>query len=565
MTDAWKKLLGISVICHAVAFGAILLVSIFSFTTRIVLAEFQIEWIFARTWAEFLSLMPVFQAWATLLVFGWIVPMKASGRAQSSFDRFGGSIALLLVLTLIFAVSYLVGYPAAASRVEELEFTSTLASRLRASALEARADQNYTRALSELNQYLVLVGESEEAQELLIDIRDEARADEVRLDVTAETEQPSLAEGARADQLIDRASAAVQREDYSTAHYMATLAQALEPENREAALLAARALQELERLAPDQEESEAFDLFGRKQAAKAALTRQDYVDAYYRFLSLANDYPRDVDVRRYLETAREQVASLAVFRDEIESALALPGMPDVAFVNASGPGRTELMVIGKLVRTGTGVYAQQLELLEIAADGTTLRHVSSDYGKLADSYFMLTVIDRDSSSAIERPTIHAGSPGAVTEGILELGPAPDELWLIASVSRSPSTASISALSRTIATLDQYGLLSEPVELEFLLRLVTPFAFLILSLVVLGFSWRFRSRYLHLPPIPTLVLVPVAPFFILPAYLLLRFAERILVSAVLLSGGIAVSIVLVVALQALLLLVSLGYVALGSRE
>ena len=564
MAETWKKLLASSIICHAFAFGVFLLVSIFSFTTQTVIAEFQWDWIMARTWSEFLRLLPVSQGWATLLVFGWVLPMGSGTRGGSSFDRFGRSIALLLVLTLGFAVAHLTAYPAAASRVHSLEFTSTLATQLRTRAREAEADQNYTRALSELNQYMLLVGESEEVEQLLIELRDQARADEVRLDITREEGRFQVPEGASAAELVDRAVAAMGREDYSTAHYMATLAQSLEPQNEEAALLAAQALERLEGLAPDDEESEEARLFERKQMAKAALTRQDYVEAYYRFVSLADDYPRDVDVRRYLEAAREQVASLAVFRDEVEAALALPGMPDVAFVNRAGADSVELMVIGKLVRTGRGVYAQQLELVEIAPDGRLLRHITSDYGKLEEGHFLLTVLDRDASAGRVRPTVHAGSPGAVTDGILEVGPTPEELWLIASVSRDPDTAGISALSRTIASQEGYGLLAEPVELQFLMRLVTPFTFLILSLFLMGFAWRYRSRYLHLPPIPTLVIVPLAPLFILPAYLVLQFAQRVVTSVVLLGVGFSVSIVLLVVLQAGLLVLSLSYVALSSR-
>lgn len=565
MAETWRKLLASSVICHLVAFGVLLLVSIFSFTTKTVLAEFQWSWITARTWAEFLRLAPVSQGWATLLVFGWVVPMQSSPSARSTFERFGRSIAFLLALTLVFAAAYLVGYPSAASRVESLEFTTTLATRLRESADEARGNQNYTQALSDLNQYLALVGESEEVEELLIEVRDEARADAMRVEATGDDDAFAIPESATAADLVDRASAALADEDYSTAHYMATLARALEPTNDEAARIAAEALGRLESFAPDDEESAEYELFQAKQAAKAALTRQDYVDAYYRFIELAREYPRDVDVERYLRTAEEQVRSMAVFRDEVEAAMGMPGAPDVVFVNRVGEDYVELLAIGKLVRSASGIYGQQIELIRIAADGTRTLHVSSEYGKLAEGHFVLNVIDRESRALGMAPTVHAGAPSATLENLIEVAPSAQELWLLGSVSRDPSTAGIAALARTVSVLDTYGLLPEPVEIEFLMRLVGPFTFLVLSLFLMGFGWRYRSRYLHVPPIPTLVIVPLAPVFILPLFLALQYAQRLLLSTILLSVSVAVTAVLAAVLQALLLFLALSYVALGTRE
>jgi len=565
VAEPWKKLLAASVICHLLAYGVLLLIAVFSYTSAEVLVEFQWDWITASTMAEFLRLAPVSQGWATLLVFAWIVPMGATPRASTSFDRFGRSIALLLVLTLVFAVSFLVGYPRSAARVEAYGFSSTLARQLRESAGRARADQNYTRALSELTQYLVLVGESEEVEDILIEVREQARRDEIRI-ASQETETiVRIPEGATAEELLDRATAAFQREDYSTAHYIATLARSLDPTSDEAARIAAGALAELETLAPDDLESGEATLFRRKQDAKAALTRGDYVAAYYEFAALAEEYPRDVDVRRYLQAAEDQVVSLAVFEDEVESAMQLPGSPDVVFVNRLGPEAVELVAIGKLVRTNSGIYGQQIELIETRFDGRVIRHITSDYGKLSDGYFVMNVIRRGTDVVHARPTVHVGEPTVATEGLLEIVPSPDDLWLLASVSRNPATADIAALTRTVDALDRYGLISQPVELEFLMRLVTPFGFLIISLVLIGFGWRFRSRYLHLPPIPTLAIIPIIPLFILPVFLGLQYAQRIVVSAILLSSGLTAAVLLVVVLQAALLILALTYVALGTRE
>lgn len=565
MSDAWKKLFASSLICYLVAYGVLLLVSVFSYSALTVMPEFQWEWIVARTWTRFLELLPVVQAWAVLLVFAWVVPMQSGAGASTSFDRFGSSIVLLLVLGLGYAAAFLAAHPVTASRLDSLEYTSTLARALVAEAEEARADQNYTRALSRLNQYLVLVGESESVEELLIEVRDEARAEEVRVEVAGSGQRQRLDRSATVEELLDRATAAMTEGDYSTAHYMAILARALEPENADAALVATRALEGLESLAPEDEESAASELFRRKQEARAALTRQEYLEAYFRLAILEQEYPRDLDVRRYLRAAEEQVAELVVFRSDAEAALELPGALDVVVLNRADAGSVELLSMDKLVNTDRGTFAQGVEIYQVDVAGRPIRHVTAEYAELRDGHLLLNVIDRESIAMHLRPTVHVGSVDAVTEGLLALGPTVPELLRLASISRSPSRANLFELSQTLPLLEEHGFLREPSELELFARLVSPVGFLVFSFVMMGFGWRYRSRYLHLPPIPTLLIIPVIPLILIPVYAALEYGQRILLSTIVLTTGTALALTLTVLLQAFLLFASLGYLALGARR
>ena len=565
MADSWKKLLVISLACHAAAFGLLLLVSVFSFTTRTVLAEFQWAWIISRTWAEYFRLAPVFQGWAVLIVFAWIEPMTSGPRGASSFDRFGHTVVLLLIAALVFTVGFLTGYPHAASREDSLELTTTLARRLRESADAARRERDYDRAVSDLSRYLALVGPSEDAETQLTQLRQQVRLERPSVATDAPPVRTGIPSRATAAGLVDRAEAAMAEADYSTAHFMAIMARSIDSRNHAAALLAAKSLERLGSFAPDNSESEAADLFRRKQTAKGALTRQELIDAYYLFAAIAEEYPRDEDARRYLRLAEDQVVSLAVFRDEMEEALRAPGAPGVVFVNRSDDTGTELVAVGKLVATPHGLYAQQIESIRTDRHGQVVKHVSGDYGKLVDGHFVLNVIGRGALGSQLRPTVHAGEDEGVSGGLLAVDPSAYELRLLAEVSRNPAAASIVALTRTITALDSYGLIAEPVQLEFLMRVVGSFAFLIFPLVLLGFGRRYRSRYLHLPPVPTLILIPLLPFVLLPIYQGYLYAQRIALSASLLTIGLAGSLVLAVVFQAILLFLALIYLAVGSRE
>lgn len=564
MSNAWRQLVASSIICYVIGFGIVLLSSVFAYSSLTVLPEFQWAWIMARSWEEYLELLPVAQAWAVVLVFGLIVPMGATSTSGTSFERFGSSIVVVLVFAVIFAVVYLVGFPAAVSRVETLEFTTDLARQLRDKADDAISQQDYSRAIADLEQYAALVGSSESVDEELRDLRETVR-DERQAPDEAPTVSDELGRASSARELIDRAVAARTEGDYSTAHYMAVLALALAPQNDEATRIAAEALARLEALTQTEEETAEGTLFRRKQDAKAALTRQDYVSAYYQFAQLVEDSPQDLDARRYLVLAQESVSELTVFYDEVTDALALPGAPDLAFVNQETTDYAEVISIGKLVQTPDGVYAQDVELIQVEPDGGRRIHLVSDYGQILDDTLILNVISRGAERNDRRPRYISGQTDAITEGIVSLVPDTDELFLLAAVSRDPASASITALSRTITALESYGLLPEPIRLEFLQRLVTPFAFVIISLFSLGFAWRFRSRYLSLPPVPTLVLVPTAPLLILPAYLALLFAQRLMLGTLLLAVGFGPTLALLIAIQGVLLLLTLMYVALGSRE
>jgi len=567
MTNSWRKLLTTSVACHAVAFGLILLSSVFSFSLENTLAEFQWGWIMAQTWAEFLSLAPVSQAWAVLITFSLVIPMQGSGLTGTSFERFGSSIIALLIVTLGFSLVYGIVHPMAVNKRTNIESSSAIARFFLDSANEAIAAQDYQRALIDLDQYVGLVGENNDVQEQMRNVRRQVQleaAGQPTADTRAAgTPQRDGAAGAR--ELTDRASAAHAAEDYSTAHYLATLALSLDENNDEAARLAAEALQRLADAAPDDAESAQAILFRSKQEALENLDRNHVIDAYYQLKELKEQYPSDVDVARYLALATERVADLTLFMDDVQRALAMPGSADFAFINASDDFIREIVSIGKLVQIPAGLYAQHIEVMRFTVDGGLEFHLTSDYGKLVNGFLVLTVLDPENPNAILRPEIRHGAGDPETENLLRISPSADELWLLAVASADPAGASITDLVRTAGALPVYGLVTEPIEAEMLFRLSMPFTFLILSILVFGFSWRYRSRYLGRPPVGTFIVVPLAPIVLLPGYLLLRFAHQILFSALLLWTNLTAAIGLLVAVEGILLAVALMYLALSARE
>jgi len=564
MNDAARKLIASSVICYVVGFLTLLLVSVLSFSLERTLSVFFWDWVFARTWSDFIRLLPVAQAWAVLLTYAWAIPMARTDTGAVSFTLFTGSIVVVLVTGLLFAVVFLVWHPRAVSRVEEVEYTSALAQTLYESANEAEINQDYQTAEIELSQYLSLVGEDPDVQAQLQRVLNRL---EFRREAGAEVDgsRGGIPQDATVDSLLDRAQAALQREDYSTAHYMATLARSLAPTSDSAARIAAESLDRLEQLELNFEEGRELDLFRQKQRAKGLLTRDEPIQAYYLLAGLEEEYPRDTDVRRYLQIAQEQVEAQAVFRDEVEQALSLPGVLDIVFVNRRTADRTELVSIGKLVETPSGIFAQQVEAIEFTNSGRPTYRVRSNYARFIDGHFVFTILDRGAGGQIIDPVISVGSATRQNPGLLELSPAAAELSTIADLSRNPESASLTGLLQGSELLDRYGILTTPLQVELFQRLLSPVTFVVLSLFCVGLGWRFRSKYLHMPPLLTLAVVPVLPLVLVPLHQLILYGERVVLSAVLLSAGFSLAIVLLILVQAGILLFVLFYLALAARR
>lgn len=577
MSDSWRKLLASTVICYVVAFLILLLSSTLSFSLETVLAEFQLRWIFSRTWAEFLAFMPVAQAWAVFITFSLAIPLTSRGLTGTSFERFGASLILLIVLTLGFSLAYGIAHPRVVSATTNAEVSSAIARSLMDSTNRSEENQDFRRALSDLEQYIAIVGHDDELAERRSRLRLAVEQDNVKRHEDAPAVAPVSREPGGADALVDRAAAALAAEDYSTAHYLGTLARSIDPENEQAARITAESLQNLRDNLPDEEDEARARLFRRIQAAKESYERGEVVDAYYAFQALRREEPANTDVARYFAEVSERVRDLAIFRDQVQSVVTMPGTGPFTFVNPTGSAEFEIVSIGKLVRLPTGIYAHRVEVMRLSPEGDLLYHVSSDYGKVgaqaespeSDPWIsmVLTVQDRDSPLEKEYPQVHYGG-GAVTpesESLLRLNLSADQLWLLGLTSADPAGASIPDLREMARTVGLYRIAVEPVQAELLYRLSLPFTFLIFSVFSLGFAWRYRSRYLARPPIPTFIVIPLMPLLLLPAYLLFRHAQRGLFSALLLWTGLTPAIIVLVAVEGVLVIVALTYLALSSRE
>jgi hypothetical protein len=338
----------------------------------------------------------------------------------------------------------------------------------------------------------------------------------------------------------------------------------LEPDSDDAARITAEALRHIENTAPTDDEGAVTQFFRDLLSAKHAISRGDYVSAYYQLVTLRQQSPTDLDVQRYLALAADQAGGLALFRDEAESAMGLSDRQDLLFVNERTPAYTESVYFRAVTRYAGVVYVQNVEVLRIDPDGAILRHVTSMYGKVSNNHLILRVLDRDDPQLSQEPEYLVGDPEEL-DGVIEITPSANDLMVLAAVARDVRSASIGDLLAASGLMEQHGLPSEPLELELILRLIAPFTYVLLGLFALGVGWRYRTRYLHQPILPTIVLVPLLPVLLVPVFAALQYGQQVIAATTLLWTGQTGSIILALSLQAVLLMLGLGYVALSTRE
>jgi hypothetical protein len=357
----------------------------------------------------------------------------------------------------------------------------------------------------------------------------------------------------------------LEDENYISALYYARLARELDPNRDDAERIVGLSLEHLEQAELSVAERETRRLFDLKREGYRAFQQGRYLDAYYLFLSLAEEYPGDPDVRVYLPRIRAALQEQAFFLEEILPIIALTGATRLTFLNRpEEPGR-EYLHIDKIIGSSSGVYAIGVEALGLEEDGTLRYHLAAPYGKLRDGTLMMRAVsETDPNEAVE-PLYFAGSrPQAIAHTIALSAPQRD-LMVIAKANASLRSATLGELFRMTTVLDRYGYGARRSQAEILRRLNEPFGFIVFVLLLIGAGWQLRSRYVSRPPIVALAVVPFFPFVLYYVFEFYRYAFQIVSRHLLLHVGMAGAVGAVIGLQAVLLASVLFVVATRVAE
>ena len=120
--------------------------------------------------------------------------------------------------------------------------------------------------------------------------------------------------------------------------------------------------------------------------------------------------------------------------------------------------------------------------------------------------------------------------------------------------------SISEMWRLRGRLGSYGLARQSLSVEMTMRLVMPFAFLILSILCTAMGWALRVRGGERLPAAGIVLMPLLPIVLALMSLLYLHAHRVIIGFTVIGFGLTVAFIVLAALQLVLLAVSLVLLA-----
>lgn len=560
-----RVLIVTTLVVYVLSFVVFTVYSLQEFQGEDVLDTFVVNWVLSDAFAAFIDHLIPIQAFAVMLAFS----LFTAGGTQQSRVRFFelARPALIVVLVLGFVYTLIVAFaePMVAGARQQIEYRSELARDLLNAGDEAYQQQEWDRAITEYQGYLAINPTRVEVESRLAEAkrrRDESQGGDGRETPVEEFSPGFQVSGESAESLMERARSAMSEEDYISAHYWARLALDLDPERPEAQRMVQRARERM--ASPDLSDLDEDEvrLFERKREAYTAWNNGALFRAYNIFSELAEEYPRDRDVRRYLPEVEEAVRNVAFLTDEIVRNIHRPGTSDILFLNETevGSGSRSMVSIDRLVTTGTGTYARDLEAMEVAADGEVLSHLRARYAKFRRGRFLLQGIDPGGEQPSYLPEYLMRSEGEQPLPVLEVEQSPGELHRLGDSGSSFDSASVGDLLVMADLYPRVGYSTFGVHLSLAMRLLLPFSFIILSFFSISVGWKWRMRYISRPPLPIVVLIPVIPVVLTVLTSLYHYLHRVILGTVLLAAGFPTALVVVVVVQAVLLFASLAVLA-----
>jgi hypothetical protein len=447
-----------------------------------------------------------------------------------------------------------------------MAWQTKLASAYKKLAQVSRGGQEWSRAADYERLYLRIAPADEGVERWLnIDEANASRQGTVRSAAAAAAAKPPT--GVDAGSLLRKAEGYFDREDWFSALWYARQAEQIDPRRADATRLAARALEKIEGGEPSREQVADLTYYKTKKAAFDVLNLGDPVTAYYAFAALARQRPGDTDAAEFLEEAKRQLGQLVFFRDEADTAAALPGVGKLLWFNRSDATATEVVWAGRMVtitrEDATDRWFFDVEAIRYDTKGAVAWHLSAPSARLSkdEKTLLLRGVDPTDPKKATAATYHAGSRPAIERNLLTLGVNIEDLP-IHSLERTPLAGrGMAELWRIRRSLPWGNRLHTEVSVELATRAATPFVFLVVSLFAVAFGWSLRGRWTGKAPALAWI---AAPAVVAAAGILVKLylhAHRVLLGFVVLSlGGLTAAAIVLGALQLVLVIVALAVLA-----
>lgn len=557
-------------IAYALSFLFFGFYSFFTFPEKYFLAPFRLRWSFLQALVYFITTLNPVQCTAVLLACSFTAPPVPSFRTSpgEAITKLLSSTVVVLIVFGALAIGLNEGLkPYVQANITQLRERTTVARNYFDLAGVKRSEGELRLAEAYLVFYLTMDGKNDSALEMLNDIR--KRMDDA--DITSVTAEPRprarLAE-LDAQDLLEKAEKALQAEDYYTAYYFANLAKEISPvgsTNYRFATNVTAAIQDrLSSFQAGAREIEIKSIFEVKTSAYNDLASNDVQlisRAYYTFKTLTERYPEDTEARAFYSESVAKLSTMAYFINEVEDLIAMPGLTELFFVNASSEdGSVEIVSLGTLINTDEGVYAQDIEVVSFGSDGSLLCRLSAETGKIMPGpsgglALYMRGVDPFSERGTVLPIVVDSIDDDVCGEILPLSLSGLDFEFVSHSGRDLKSYHLNKLYNMMEAVANRGYPEDVIQAAFLARISSAFGIIILSLLALAVGWRLRSPTGR-PSIGGIIFIPSFPFiayFIIQVY---EYLHRLAIGAVLIRWDYVVALIVLVVMEFLLLAASI---------
>ena len=558
-----RRFIIITFTAYILSFCFFLVLNNFHFAPKEIDLYFKNSWIINNTLLLFFeNLVPV-QCISIVFTFSVFYPDRkaAGGLTSKGFSQIVTVvIIILLCLTALFFIGNEIFKPRLYSRIDSYSFLTGTARAYLQQSEEARKEGRLLEAKTALEKYLGIIKTDAETERVYNEVSDRIN----NLYSINESEQEESSMNPRTLNLsyadaMKLARGYLDIEDYYSAYYYARIASGLSDRSGDAKALTSKAWTALTELSPSKDESEEFSLYNRKKRGTELLLSGKPIDAYYLFTELGIEYPEDPDVKKYLSESIRETVQLTYFIDEAETAMGLPGINDICFLNRNETEIKEIIFIGKMVPSAGGTFFRDIESMIFVPGEGIKSHIAAEYGKLSGDHIVLNGIDRENRNIRIFPEYLVSDQIPEIYNTLKLNTEWNKLENLGSSEHIYKKMSIIELIEFEPIIAEYGWPPEPLYLELITRILQACSFIILSLFMIAVSWKFR-RISGRTTIIGFILSPVIIYVAAVASEAYIYGIKILCSWIFLSFGRAAAGGLLAASQILLLLAAFLLIA-----
>jgi len=544
------------------------LISIF-YTTMvsksiILLSHFTFPWIIHSAFLTFFERFPSLHFTILILLYSFIFPQDESITQRLPRNKllhnFSSALILFIVITCSYIILFEAFFPLANRKVQYYERISKIIN-----DLEKQKTKAYSDDLNEVLQILQIERSvypeklhlEEEITKINSLLRDQEKVTSQNM-ISKKVEQSSVT-SKDSTYYMTKARNAFNDQDWASTILFAQRALELQSTLTEASQLLNNAKSYLKN--PELIKSNQDNLFEAKRKALTLLEIGNTTAAYYQFKTLSTLFPLDNEIQNYLKLSQQEVSKTAFFFKEVKNLESFSRLnSDLVFVLKHKEDVEILFHWDKIVKINNIFYIQNINAFAFSSQGQILYSFTAPYGKIHNNLLLLRCLDEDNPDEELAPKIR---PYSINNVDLSQIPLPNETTeLLPSHGFSIKELqglSLGQLFKVQPLIKSLGYREELVESEILERLLKIFSIISLSFLSIAFGWSLRYQIHKYKPSRIFIFsFPILFYITNYLYEFYLYLNKILFSYLLLYHGVALSRILLLILQVLIIVSSAIY-------